>query len=601
MKIKIQKVAIKRLILFFSLLICTFAGGGFTWTGLLFPFAGLLICFCLSDRELPSSAGFLIFLISVLFGAVTLIATEGNIQTGLYECEKIMLFYLAFLTAASEKSDLCIFQSLFAVAFLLSVPGFFGYVGLLKNIPENVFVSISERRLQSLLKYANSTACFLGVGYVAAMKCICAKVTGTIRNLYYLAAAAVLTALYLTFSKGFLPLFILAGSFLMVKNTQVRRIFLSQNLVVFLFVLPIRYFSMRQMTALAVGVTLLCITIAALLPRFAAVTEKKLVFVLWCTVFVLAMTAAAVYAANNPRVFSTLETRLLYYNDTVRFMNENFWFSPRMFVGFGPGSWRLMYYGFQSSPYNVLCLHNGFLQLIFENGLLFTVLFFSVIFRAVYVHFKAGDRFRLTLLSLILVHSLIDLDLSFGCILAVVGFLSGEAYVRNKSDENGKIQYVLKTSVIVFAASIWIYMAAEYGLRQQLENHYLNGENKKAYQVALLLEKLCPRDSSLQTSLAALSQENGEPYNIVKMHLEDAAALSPHNARPVLDLARYTKDRRQFGNYCNQYIAINPMQPSAYADLLDMLQYRFNQGFLSKEEYDEYVAQIRRQMDSDKK
>lgn len=596
---KIRRTTVKQVILFLSLLFCAFAGGGFTWTGLLLPIFGMIVCVCLSGKAPLPHLGILFFSASVLLAAMSLVFTEGNFQTGLYECEKMLLFYLAFLAAGAEKGDADRFKTLFAVAFAVAIPGILGYIGLLKNIPENVFVSSTARRLQSSFKYANSAACFLGIGYMAAVKCICTAVSEKIKKLYLLAASVILTALYLTFSKAFLPLFFLAGTFIMARDSKVQRIFLSQNFAVVLFILPIRYFSMQSVTGIAVGMTLLCIFIAGLLPRFWLAAEKIPLFKIWCAFIVFAAIAAVVYVTVHPGVFSTLGTRFVYYRDTVRFMKENFWFSPRMLIGFGPGSWRILYYGFQSTPYNVICLHNGFLQLLFENGLLFTILFFGLLLRAVYLHWKHGERFGCALLMMILVHSLIDFDLSFGCILAVAGFTAGKAYAtEEKCGETAKIKSVLKRTVIVFAALLWIYMAAEYGMRQQFERHYLRGENQKAYRDALLLEKLCPLDSSLQTSLAALSKENGEPDDVVMMHLEQAAALSPHNARPVLDLARYTKDAELFHKYCSQYIALNPMQPSAYANILEVLQYRLNKGLLSKEEYDEHAAQIQQQMDS---
>lgn len=597
MTVKIRKIPIKSYILFFSLLFCTFAGGGFAWTGLLLPIFGMIVC--ASGKGSSFRLGIVLFFASALLAAISLVFTEGNFQTGLYECEKMLLFYLAFLAAGSEKSDSAQFPALFAVALAVAIPGILGYIGLLKNIPENVFVSSTARRLQSSFKYANSAACFLGIGYMAAVKCICTTVSEKTKKLYLWTASVILTALYLTFSKAFLPLFILAGTFVMARDPKIQKVFLSQNLAVILFVLPIRYFSMWSVPGIAAGMTLLCIFIAGFLPQLSVTVRKIPIFRIWCALIVFAAAAAIVYAALKPGVFATLGTRFVYYRDTVRFMKENFWFSPRMLIGFGPGSWRILYYGFQSTPYNVICLHNGFLQLLFENGSFFTILFFGMLLRAVYLHCKHGDRFRCALLMMILVHSLVDFDLSFGCILAVAGLTAGKAYAAQENcNETAKIQCVLKMTVIVFAALLWVYMAAEYGMRQQFERHYLRGENQKAYQNALLLEKLCPRDSSLQTSLAALSKENGEPDNVVKMHLEQAAALSPHNARPVLDLARYTKDAELFNKYCSNYIALNPMQPSAYANVFEALQYRLNKDLLSKKEYDENAALIRRQMNS---
>lgn len=155
--------------------------------------------------------------------------------------------------------------------------------------------------------------------------------------------------------------------------------------------------------------TLLCVFIAGFLPQFSVTVRKIPIFRIWCALIVFAAAAAIVYAALKPGVFATLGTRFVYYRDTVRFMEENFWFSPRMLIGFGPGSWRILYYGFQSTPYNVICLHSGFLQLLFENGSFFTILFFGMLLRAVYLHCKHGDRFRCALLMMILVHSLVIL------------------------------------------------------------------------------------------------------------------------------------------------------------------------------------------------
>ena len=150
------KTTVKQVILLLSLLFCTFAGGGFAWTGLLLPIFGMIVCVCLSGKAPLPRLGIIFFSISALLAAISLVFTEGNFQTGLYECEKMLLFYLAFLAAGSEKSDSAQFPTVFAVALAVAIPGIFGYIGLLKNIPENVFVSSTARRLQSSFKYAKT-------------------------------------------------------------------------------------------------------------------------------------------------------------------------------------------------------------------------------------------------------------------------------------------------------------------------------------------------------------------------------------------------------------------------------------------------------------
>ena len=86
MTVKIRKIPIKSYILFFSLLFCTFAGGGFAWTGLLLPIFGMIVC--ASGKGSSFRLGIVLFFASALLAAISLVFTEGNFQTGLYECEK---------------------------------------------------------------------------------------------------------------------------------------------------------------------------------------------------------------------------------------------------------------------------------------------------------------------------------------------------------------------------------------------------------------------------------------------------------------------------------------------------------------------------------
>ena len=80
------------------------------------------------------------------------------------------LFFLAFLAVSCTEQESMDSTAILLAAAFLAVWGISSYTGLIKNLPENVFVSATARRLQSSIKYANTSACFLAVGTVFALK-----------------------------------------------------------------------------------------------------------------------------------------------------------------------------------------------------------------------------------------------------------------------------------------------------------------------------------------------------------------------------------------------------------------------------------------------
>ena len=274
-------------------------------------------------------------------------------------------------------------------------------------------------------------------------------------------------------------------------------------------------------------------------------------------------------------------------------MKDAFWKDGRFLIGFGPGSWRLLSYTFQSKPYQVLCLHSGYLQILFENGLPFALLFFGTLFRALYRFYKSKDSFRFTAMALCLLHSLTDFDLYFGCMLLMVGLLAGKAESTfngspadtSRNNATSLTTRAVNTGLLVLSSVLVLYMASEGVLRNRFEKSYLGGDSSRAYAYAQKLEILCPRDSVLQSSLAALAKLDGQPKAVVLAYLEKAIALSPNSVRPYMDLADYTDNAEQLAACCQKALSLNPLQAETVARVQNILYRQWERGVLSEHEY----------------
>ena len=150
---------------------------------------------------------------------------------------------------------------------------------------------------------------------------------------------------------------------------------------------------------------------------------------------------------------STLACRLIYWNDALKVIISH----P---FGIGIDNWQNIQYEVQSAAYTVKYVHNGFLQLGLDGGLivLFGVLFligkgfFDIIIK--YKNTKEDFYlYLLSILTLIVVHGFVDIDFAYGTIWLAMGIVL--CFVNDGEFKINKIAFaILAVCMLITILSI---------------------------------------------------------------------------------------------------------------------------------------------------
>lgn len=150
----------------------------------------------------------------------------------------------------------------------------------------------------------------------------------------------------------------------------------------------------------------------------------------------------------------TFQERLVYYEDSIKTIIEN----P---LGNGINTFQYKSYNDASAFYDVKYIHNSFLQVLYDNGMINFILFMLIIIIGIISIIKSKVKYKnylaLAYIS-ILGHSLLDFDLSFTTLIILIVFLIvlSEENTNNKKDkiliktkENQKI--IIKLEKILYS------------------------------------------------------------------------------------------------------------------------------------------------------
>lgn len=169
---------------------------------------------------------------------------------------------------------------------------------------------------------------------------------------------------------------------------------------------------------------------------------------------------------------STLACRLIYWNDALKVIISH----P---FGIGIDNWQNIQYEVQSAAYSVKYVHNGFLQLGLDGGLivLFGVLFLigKGFFYIIIKYKNTKEDFYLYLLSiltLIVVHGFVDIDFAYGSIWLAMGIVLGFA-------NDGKVK-INKIAFAILAVCMLITISSIPMQRENRAEKY-----SKQYSVAM--------------------------------------------------------------------------------------------------------------------
>ena len=556
----------------FALFSCTVLSGGLNWHGCVISLIILTALFCVKARRAcdGTSAVLLLLLIS---SCVSLFWTRSNVQNGIYEFVKFLCFICAAEVAKMLKDSSKVLKIIYFNSLVVAVFGLFAMCGIM-NANEFTFYDGNVLRLQSFIKYANSTSCFLGCGYISFLELFRREN----KRAYLFGGGCILIALYFTFSKACIPIFLLISIVYLFFNRAICTVFLHHNIIASVALCIMLVLSREKLWFLLFAV----ITVAVVLSGGIRVNSEKRYFIFVCIAVPLILAfAIVVIALVRPSVFYTFAVRLTYMKDSLKLVPGH------LFFGNGFGSWRVLQYAVQTTQYNVTYLHNGILQMLVENGAVFTFSFLALcVYSAVRSVIKREYVFP-AITSLILLHSLLDCDLSFGALLIIMGFAVGISFKTQSEDSYGK-SFINRTVWFMVTISLVLsnsYALTEFAVRSSFENAYISGNYVLAEERLKRLLAVCPLDADLRITCAALREKNGAEFDLILSDIDNAVALSPCEPGIYEAYMNYNLTSVDTELECEKYLDMAPKQERTYVFLKQYLLDCVNTGKITKQEY----------------
>jgi cbb3-type cytochrome oxidase subunit 3 len=236
-----------------------------------------------------------------------------------------------------------------------------------------------------------------------------------------------------------------------------------------------------------------------------------------------------------------LQIRTVYWRDSLPIIRDYWW------GGTGGGGWSLLQYGYQSKQYYVKYVHNHFLQMALDIGVVGLALFIILIVWFYFRAWKQGSNslaskeqvywFKsvVIVVSVILLHAGFDFDLSFplvfGILLCLMSIVTdGDAVQVFKPSQ---IPFVLVGVVLIPLSlfSIFIsfgYQQKEHGIRSAAEGRW-----DDAHQYFSRAKGLLPWSHSVSYEsaksyvLQGNLSRNLQDYHAAQMELEAAVKRAP--------------------------------------------------------------------------
>lgn len=232
--------------------------------------------------------------------------------------------------------------------------------------------------------------------------------------------------------------------------------------------------------------------------------------------------------------------------DALMLIKEN----PALGCGFG--SWQVMQYGVQTEQYNVTYLHNGILQMVVDT-------------------------------LIIVIHSLIDCDLSFGSVLIMLGLTIGSNLPDRKNIR--ALEKIVNCMFVALLCILNVYMITEYAISYSFERSYMENDYSVATSELEKLVMLCPLDAQLKVTEAAIEEKTTNNTVKILEKLEKAVKLSPYDPEIFEDYMDYNMDKKIIEDLCMRYIEMAPKQERSYA---------FLKQYIIKAKNEELVSIIRK-------
>jgi len=512
------------------------------WQGSFFPIQLLLLialallAFILLGKTLsvPKEALFL-FGITLLY-AISIPILSENHYTGLIELLRTLIFPVAlivFCSYNSQKAEQAIFISLMCVA-VLGLLAFFSII----YIPGAVIESTN--RLQSVIQYANTTALLMLIGILYSV------------NSYIKDRAAT--------SKRGCPWYKKYGKLICCLIFAIT-LFLTGSrttLVIALAVCSLYAFIMsgKRGKIIVAGSVMLAVFAVLCLNSFTDIRIFQI----------------SIYEA-------TLVERWITFQDALQMMRGSW------LVGIGAGNWQQWQFMYQSAPYHVMFIHNYYLQLLLDGGLLAPLLFLAATLPAL-IKGIISKSLHAVILIAVMLQALLDFDLIFPAVAVISSFSLSQLIKPGKQVVAGKFRYIAIAPLLVVLV---LWCSELYS--SNADANLLRGNTGAAmsrYRTAALLN---PLNTDLYYQMAQSTQDIEKAEELLRTGIEK----NPRDLRAISALVMVESIK---GNYTNaldlcEILIENRRFSTEYHELfLDTAEKALSSGVINESLFEEIQTRL---------
>jgi len=161
----------------------------------------------------------------------------------------------------------------------------------------------------------------------------------------------------------------------------------------------------------------------------------------------------------------TLVERWITFQDAITMMRGN------LLLGIGAGNWQEQQFFYQSAPYSVKYIHNYYLQLMLDGGLLAPLLFIATMLPAIIKGIRNKSVHAFILIA-VLLNALMDIDLIFTAVSLIAMYSLSQLTKPGKLLNIGKFRYVALAPMLVIF-SLWCSELFSSNADTQLERENL--------------------------------------------------------------------------------------------------------------------------------
>jgi hypothetical protein len=132
---------------------------------------------------------------------------------------------------------------------------------------------------------------------------------------------------------------------------------------------------------------------------------------------------------------ATLVERYITFQDAISMMRGNW------LLGIGTGNWQEWQFLYQSAPYNVRFIHNFYLQLMLDGGLLAPLLFLASTVPAIIKGISTKNLHAFILIA-VMMQALLDFDLIFSAVAMITMYSLSQLITSGKTVVIGKFRFI---------------------------------------------------------------------------------------------------------------------------------------------------------------